>query len=94
MVSVEDIDDDLEMEVTDECRKFGEVNRVIIYQEKQGEEEDAAVVVKVFVEFSEPEGKNSYLVRKEALVVGRCSPASTHMFLILIFFVSARVSAC
>ncbi|XP_065072045.1 poly(U)-binding-splicing factor PUF60-like [Rhopilema esculentum] len=55
MVSVEDIDDDLEMEVTDECRKFGEVNRVIIYQEKQGEEEDAAVVVKVFVEFNEPE---------------------------------------
>uniref|UniRef100_A0A3B1J3E9 Poly-U binding splicing factor a n=1 Tax=Astyanax mexicanus TaxID=7994 RepID=A0A3B1J3E9_ASTMX len=41
MVGPEDIDDDLEGEVTEECGKFGAVNRVIIYQEKQGEEEDA-----------------------------------------------------
>ena len=32
--------------------KFGSVNRVIIYQEKQGEEEDADIIVKIFVEFS------------------------------------------
>uniref|UniRef100_A0AAY4AKX1 Poly(U)-binding-splicing factor PUF60 n=1 Tax=Denticeps clupeoides TaxID=299321 RepID=A0AAY4AKX1_9TELE len=52
MVGPEDIDDDLEGEVTEECGKFGVVNRVIIYQEKQGEEEDAEVIVKIFVEFS------------------------------------------
>ncbi|XP_061588706.1 poly(U)-binding-splicing factor PUF60a isoform X2 [Cololabis saira] len=53
MVGPEDIDDDLEGEVTEECGKFGRVKRVIIYQERQGEEEDADVIVKIFVEFSE-----------------------------------------
>ncbi|XP_061109949.1 poly(U)-binding-splicing factor PUF60a isoform X2 [Conger conger] len=52
MVGPEDIDDDLEGEVTEECGKFGAVSRVIIYQEKQGEEDDAEVIVKIFVEFS------------------------------------------
>ncbi|XP_061877374.1 poly(U)-binding-splicing factor PUF60 isoform X3 [Entelurus aequoreus] len=52
MVGPEDIDDDLEGEVTEECGKFGSVNKVIIYQEKQGEEEDADIIVKIFVEFS------------------------------------------
>ncbi|XP_076807607.1 poly(U)-binding-splicing factor PUF60-like isoform X2 [Clavelina lepadiformis] len=55
MVNIEDLDDDLEGEVTDECGKFGDVKRVIIYQEKQGEEDDADVIVKIFVEFSKPE---------------------------------------
>lgn len=54
MVGVEDLDEDLEHEVTDECSKFGAVNRVVIYNEKQGEEEDAEVIVKIFVEFSQP----------------------------------------
>jgi len=31
--------------------RFGNVERVIIYQEKQSEEEDAEVIVKIFVEF-------------------------------------------
>lgn len=63
MVGVEDLDDDLESEVTDECGKFGTVNRVIIYQEKQSEEEDAEVIVKIFVEFSSTQGnfnKNNF----------------------------------
>lgn len=55
MVGVEDLDDDLKDEVTDECEKFGKVNRVIIYQEKQSEEENAEVIVKIFVEFSKQE---------------------------------------
>lgn len=55
MVGPEDLDDALESEVTDECGKFGAVNRVIIYQEKQSEEEDAEVIVKIFVEFSSTE---------------------------------------
>lgn len=52
MVGPEDLDDELENEVTEECGKFGAVNRVIIYQEKQGEEEDAEVIVKILVEFT------------------------------------------
>ena len=51
MVGAEDVDEELENEITDECGKFGEVERVIIYQERQGEEEDAEVIVKIFVEF-------------------------------------------
>ena len=56
MVGPEDLDDDLESEVTDECGKFGHVNRVIIYQERQSEDADAEIVVKIFVEFSTQEG--------------------------------------
>lgn len=55
MVSIEEVDEDLEEEVTEECSRFGEVSRVIIYQEKQGEEENAEVIVKIFVEFAKSE---------------------------------------
>uniref|UniRef100_A0A3B5M6U5 RRM domain-containing protein n=1 Tax=Xiphophorus couchianus TaxID=32473 RepID=A0A3B5M6U5_9TELE len=58
MVGPKDIDDDLEGEVTEECGKFGQVRRVIIYQERQGEEDDADVIVKIFVEFSEAAHRN------------------------------------
>ncbi|XP_066536938.1 poly(U)-binding-splicing factor PUF60-B isoform X2 [Hoplias malabaricus] len=58
MVGPDDIDDDLEGEVTEECGKFGAVNRVIIYQERQGEEDDAEIIVKIFVEFSNSEEMN------------------------------------
>lgn len=57
MVGVEDLDDDLESEVTDECGRYGNVNRVIIYQEKQSEEDDAEIIVKIFVEFTASHGK-------------------------------------
>ncbi|KAH6947715.1 hypothetical protein HPB50_020795 [Hyalomma asiaticum] len=53
MVGVEDLDDELESEVTDECGRFGTVKRVIIYQERQSEDENAEIVVKIFVEFSQ-----------------------------------------
>uniref|UniRef100_G3MKM6 RRM domain-containing protein n=2 Tax=Amblyomma TaxID=6942 RepID=G3MKM6_AMBMU len=53
MVGVEDLDDELESEVTDECGRFGTVKRVIIYQERQSEDENADIVVKIFVEFSQ-----------------------------------------
>lgn len=52
MVEIDDVDEELESEVTDECSKFGNVSRVVIYQEKQGEEDDAPVIVKIFVKFS------------------------------------------
>ena len=39
--------------------RFGSVDRVIIYNEKQSEDEDddAEVIVKIFVEFSHMSGK-------------------------------------
>ncbi|KAJ8026014.1 Poly(U)-binding-splicing factor PUF60 [Holothuria leucospilota] len=55
MVGVDDLDEELEGEVTEECGRYGTVNRVVIYQEKQGEEEDAEIIVKIFVEFSSPD---------------------------------------
>ena len=57
MVSLEDIDDDLEEEVTSECSRYGSVNKVLIYQEKQGMETDADIIVKIFVIFAKPMGK-------------------------------------
>ena len=51
MVDVEDVDEELESEVTEECGRYGAVDRVVIYQERQGEEEYAPVVVKIFVQF-------------------------------------------
>lgn len=61
MVGVEDLDDALESEVTDECGRFGTVNRVIIYQESQSEDEDAEIIIKIFVEFNYTHGKCYYL---------------------------------
>ncbi|KAL3864051.1 hypothetical protein ACJMK2_005762 [Sinanodonta woodiana] len=52
MVGPEDLDDELETDVTEECGKFGNVKQVIIYQERQSEEYDAEVIIKIFVEFS------------------------------------------
>ena len=43
----------MQEEISEECSKYGEVERVIIYQERQSEEDDAAVIVKIFVEFKE-----------------------------------------
>lgn len=57
MIGVEDIDDDLESEVTEECGKYGNVRKVIIYQEKQSEDDDAEIIVKIFVEFTSLLGK-------------------------------------
>ncbi|CAI8010135.1 Poly(U)-binding-splicing factor PUF60, partial [Geodia barretti] len=54
MVVAEDLDEELEDEVTGECSKYGAVERVVIYQEKQGVEDDAETIVKIFVMFSKP----------------------------------------
>lgn len=53
MVTVDEIDEELESEVTDECSKFGSVTRVVIFQEKQDLSDDAEVIVKIFVEFEQ-----------------------------------------
>lgn len=54
MVGIEEVDEFLQDEITEECGRFGTVSHVIIYQEKQSDEEDAEVIVKIFVEFSSP----------------------------------------
>ena len=52
MVSPEEAsDEELNEEISEECSKFGEVERVIIYQERQSEDDDAEIIVKIFVEF-------------------------------------------
>ncbi len=56
MVGPEECDEELEEEIQDECSKFGGVERVIIYQEKQSEDDDAEILVKIFVEFKESNG--------------------------------------
>lgn len=58
MVGPEDVDETLQEEIQEECRKFGVVERVIIYNEKQSEDDDnAEIIVKIFVEFTETHGK-------------------------------------
>ncbi|XP_076043066.1 poly(U)-binding-splicing factor hfp isoform X4 [Oratosquilla oratoria] len=52
MVGTEDVDELLQEEITEECGRYGAVNHVIIYQERQSDEEDAEIIVKIFVEFS------------------------------------------
>lgn len=56
MVTPDEVDEELQEEVQEECSKFGEVERVIIYHEKQSEDDDAEIIVKIFVEFKEARG--------------------------------------
>lgn len=59
MIGPEDVDESLQEEIQEECSKFGSVERVIIYNEKQSEDdENAEVIVKIFVEFAETKGKS------------------------------------
>ena len=52
MVEVDEVDETLQDEITEECGRYGVVRHVIIYQERQSDEDDAEIVVKIFVEFS------------------------------------------
>ena len=54
MVGTEELDDQLQEEIEEECSKYGDVENVLIYQERQSEEDDAEIVVKIFVEFGHP----------------------------------------
>jgi len=55
MVGPEDVDEELQTEIEEECNKYGKVENVLIYQERQSEEADAEVHVKIFVEFVMPD---------------------------------------
>lgn len=60
MVGPEDVDETLQEEIQDECSKYGAVEKVIIYKEKQTDNDDDDfddVIVKIFVEFSMTSGK-------------------------------------
>jgi poly(U)-binding-splicing factor PUF60 len=59
MVDADEVDDELEGEVSEECGKYGTVQRVIIHNERRANDEDTwassvdtVIVVKIFVEFS------------------------------------------
>ena len=58
MVTPEDVDETLQEEITDECSNYGNVAKVIIYNEKESEEAGAPAIVKIFVEFTKPQGKS------------------------------------
>lgn len=61
MVGPEDVDETLQEEIQEECSKYGLVEKVIIYKEKQTDNDDDDfddVIVKIFVEFSMSSGKS------------------------------------
>ncbi len=64
MVGPDEVDEELQEEIEEECGKYGEVERVIIYQEKQSDDENAEVLVKIFVEFKNADAAKK---AKEAL---------------------------
>merc|ERR1711962_1910093 len=53
MVGPDEVDEELHDEIQQECGKYGKVENVIIYQEKQDDSDEAEVRVKIFVEFSD-----------------------------------------
>lgn len=55
MVGPDDVDEELQEEIQEECAKFGVVEQVIIYKEQQSDAEDAEVIVKIFVKFAQPQ---------------------------------------
>ena len=57
MVIAEEVDDSLKGEIEEECSRYGTVKHVVIYQERENDNEDAPQNVKIFVEFEEPDGK-------------------------------------
>jgi len=54
MVGSDEVDEQLQEEIEEECSKYGDVENVIIYQERQSEDDDAEILVKIFVEFGHP----------------------------------------
>ncbi|CBY18091.1 unnamed protein product [Oikopleura dioica] len=55
MLKSDELDGEVEAEVTEECENYGKVTKVVIYQEKQSADENAEIIVKIFVQFSLPQ---------------------------------------
>ncbi|KAG6456056.1 hypothetical protein O3G_MSEX009538 [Manduca sexta] len=56
MVSADEVDEALHHEIQEECSKWGRVERLVIYNERQTEDDDPAHAnVKIFVQFAEPD---------------------------------------
>ncbi|KAM3960432.1 poly(U)-binding-splicing factor hfp isoform 5-T6 [Aphomia sociella] len=56
MVAAHEVDDALHHEIQEECAKWGRVQRLVIYNERQAEDDDPAhALVKIFVQFAEPD---------------------------------------
>ncbi|XP_075979332.1 poly(U)-binding-splicing factor hfp isoform X1 [Anticarsia gemmatalis] len=56
MVEAEEVDEALHHEIQEECSKWGRVERLVIYNERQSEDDDPAHAdVKIFVQFAEPD---------------------------------------
>ncbi|XP_013168450.1 PREDICTED: poly(U)-binding-splicing factor half pint [Papilio xuthus] len=56
MVSADEVDEALHHEIQEECSKWGRVERLVIYNERQSDDDDPAHAhVKIFVQFAEPE---------------------------------------
>ena len=55
MINADELDGEVEAEVTEECENYGSVRKVVIYQEKQSADQNSEVIVKIFVEFSMPQ---------------------------------------
>lgn len=72
MVGPEDAEDEmLQEEIQDECSKYGAVEKVIIYKEKQSDndnEKHEDIIVKIFVQFSMSSGKFFYFMMKSHLI--------------------------
>ena len=75
MVGSDELDDQLQEEIEEECSKYGDVHNVLIYQERQSEDEDAEIVVKIFVEFGQAShakvGRQSW---REKLIISYFCP--------------------
>lgn len=59
MAGPEDVDDELEGEITDEATKYGIVERVVIYQERQSEK-PGDVIIKIFILFQSADRTTFY----------------------------------
>lgn len=73
MVGPEDVDESLQEEIQDECSKYGLVEKVIIYKEKQTDNDDDdfddLTIVKIFVEFSMSSGEFVLLMQNYLLKI-------------------------
>lgn len=68
MVEAAEVDEALHHEITEECSKWGKVERLVIYNERQSEDDDPAHAdVKIFVQFNEPDGESVLGVRPSTL---------------------------